>query len=197
LPFAVLLVLWACSFPISTSISACSHLSAVWEAGVESIEDGSLPNISGGLLRVTVGTVLALVAAIPLGIAMGVSHRGVDVPHAVVSVYSPCSPALMIHSDTLVRLRLRRDYRRDLHRSSSSSPTTRCSASRLFPLTVRNAAPRSARAAPLLTEVLLPGALPTSSPASNRLGFAWRGLIAADSCGPNVRCGRVLSRNSL
>src|SRR3989442_9643651 len=47
---------------------------AVALAGLDSIRDGSLPrHVAGSFARVVVGTVLALVTAIPLGVAMGVS----------------------------------------------------------------------------------------------------------------------------
>ena len=50
------------------------HLTAVLQAGLESIQDGTLlTHIWASLVRVAVGTVLALIAAIPLGIAKGVS----------------------------------------------------------------------------------------------------------------------------
>ena len=54
LPFAVLLVLWAVLVPyFNVNPRLFPHLSAVWEAGVEAIQDGSLPaHIGASLLRV-------------------------------------------------------------------------------------------------------------------------------------------------
>ncbi|RZI64538.1 MAG: ABC transporter permease, partial [Variovorax sp.] len=74
-PFAVLLVLWAVLIPyFDVNPRLFPHLDAVAEAGLEGIKDGTLiKHIGASLLRVTVGTVLALLLAIPLGIAMGVS----------------------------------------------------------------------------------------------------------------------------
>jgi taurine transport system permease protein len=74
-PFAVLLVAWAVLMPVfNVNPRIFPHLTAVLQAGLESIQDGTLfTHIWASLVRVAVGTVLALVAAIPLGIAMGVS----------------------------------------------------------------------------------------------------------------------------
>ena len=76
LPFAVLLALWAVLVPyFNVNPRLFPHLGAVWEAGIEAIQDGTLPaHIGASLLRVLVGTALGLALAIPLGIAMGVSR---------------------------------------------------------------------------------------------------------------------------
>src|ERR1043165_1767352 len=75
LPFAVLLALWAVLIPwFDVNPRLFPTLGSVVAAGVESIRDGSLPRLLGASLRrVFVGTVLALAAAIPLGVLMGVS----------------------------------------------------------------------------------------------------------------------------
>ena len=74
-PFAVLLVLWALLVPyFNVNPRLFPDLGSVMQAGVEGFQDGSLiGHIGASLLRVAVGTVLALVIAIPLGVAMGVS----------------------------------------------------------------------------------------------------------------------------
>ena len=73
LPFAVLLVLWAVLIPwFNVNPRLFPTLGSVVAAGIESIRDGTLPaHIGASLLRVITGTALALVVAIPLGIAMG------------------------------------------------------------------------------------------------------------------------------
>ena len=75
LPFAVLLVLWAVLIPyFNVNPRLFPTLGSVAQAGIESIQDGSLfMHIGTSLIRVLVGTVLALIVAIPLGVAMGVS----------------------------------------------------------------------------------------------------------------------------
>src|SRR5262245_50437323 len=74
-PFAVLIVLWATLVPyFDVNPRLFPHLESVIQAANEGIRDGSLLNhIGASLMRVLVGTVLALFAAIPLGVAMGVS----------------------------------------------------------------------------------------------------------------------------
>src|ERR1044072_3970134 len=74
-PFAVLLVLWAPLIPyFEVNPRLFPHLSSVAQAAVETIQDGTLlAHIGASLLRVLVGTVLALVGAIPRGVLMGVS----------------------------------------------------------------------------------------------------------------------------
>ena len=74
-PFAVLIVLWAVLVPyFDVNPRLFPHLTSVVEAGIEGIRDGILvQHIGASLLRVAGGTVLALLVAIPLGVAMGVS----------------------------------------------------------------------------------------------------------------------------
>jgi len=75
-PFAGLVMLWAALVPyFDVNPRLFPRLSAVVQAGIETIQDGTLfAHIAASLLRVLVGTVLALVVAIPLGIGMGVSE---------------------------------------------------------------------------------------------------------------------------
>src|SRR3954467_7966572 len=74
-PFAVLLILWAVLVPyFDVNPRLFPHLASVVQAGIEGVQDGTLvQHIGASLLRIAVGTVLALLVAIPLGIAMGVS----------------------------------------------------------------------------------------------------------------------------
>ena len=64
-PFAVLLVLWALLVPyFNVNPRLFPDLGSVMQAGVEGFQDGSLiGHIGASLLRVAVGTVLALVVA--------------------------------------------------------------------------------------------------------------------------------------
>jgi NitT/TauT family transport system permease protein/taurine transport system permease protein len=63
-----------------------------------------------------------------------------------------------------------------------------------IPLTVRNAAASlGAGRTAMLTEVLLPGALPNIvTGIRTGLGFAWRGLIAAEMIATNLGLGYML-----
>ncbi|HZB38128.1 MAG TPA: ABC transporter permease, partial [Beijerinckiaceae bacterium] len=74
-PLAVLLVLWPIlirAFNVNPQIFP--DITAVARAGLESIRDGSLfAHMGASLARVAVGTVLAILVAVPLGVLMGVS----------------------------------------------------------------------------------------------------------------------------
>jgi len=81
LPFAVLLALWAVLVPyFNVNPRLFPQLGTVWDAGVEGMRDGTLPaHIGASLLRVLVGTILALALAI-------IGQRG---PGSLVSGTAP------------------------------------------------------------------------------------------------------------
>ena len=99
-------------------------------------------HIGASLLRVPSARSSRSCPRFPLGIAMGVSPA--------VSAFLTPAVALLLGArgyrldpdrDAVVRLRFRRDHLRDLQRGVlHRRPTTRCSASRPFRCTVRNAA---------------------------------------------------------
>ena len=68
-PFAVLLVLWAALVPyFDVNPRWFPHLDSVAQAGLDGIKDGTLiRHFGASFLRVTVGTVLAIVFGIPFG----------------------------------------------------------------------------------------------------------------------------------
>ena len=197
LPFAVLLALWAVLIPwFNVNPRLFPTLGSVVAAGIESIRDGTLPaHIGASLLRVFVGTVLALAAAIPLGVLMGVSPVVSDVSHAAVPL--------------LLRARRHRlDPIASLWFGYGFGAITFVIFNAVFfivtyntllgvstiPLHVRNAAASlGAGRAAMLTEVLLPGALPNIvTGIRTGFGFAWRGLIAAEMIATNVGLGYML-----
>src|SRR4051812_29981495 len=197
LPFAVLLVLWAVLVPyFNVNQRLFPHLSAVWQAGIESIHDGSLlQHIGASLLRVTVGTVLALVAAIPLGIAMGVSPVVSSFLTPLFRFFSVLAGIAWIPIATLwfgygfgaITFVIFNAVFFIVTYNTLLGVST-------IPLHVRNAA-ASLGAGPwaMLTEVLLPGALPNIvTGIRTGLGFAWRGLIAAEMIATNVGLGYML-----
>ena len=183
LPFAVLLVLWAVLVPYLTSTAPVPHQAPSGRRVSSRSRMARCRAYRREPAARGVGTVLAFVAAIPLGIAMG-SARGVDVPHAAVSVLLRARRHRVIPSRHFVGYalaRLPRDLQRGvLHRhhntllgvSTIRSPCT-------LPPARRGPHRHADRSAS-------PGALPTSSPASTGLGFAWRGLIAAEMIATNV-----------
>ena len=75
-PLMIMLLLWELvvrGFGVSPRIFP--SVESVARAGLETIQDGTLVrNIGASLGRVAVGTVLALVLSIPLGVAMGLSR---------------------------------------------------------------------------------------------------------------------------
>jgi taurine transport system permease protein len=197
LPFAVLLVLWAVLIPyFGVNPRLFPHLSSVAQAGIEAIEDGSLlAHIGASLLRVLVGTVLALVVAIPLGVAMGVSPVVSSFLTPLFRFFSVLAGIAWIPIATLwfgygfgaVTFIIFNAVFFIVTYNTLLGVST-------IPLQVRNAAASlGARGYAMLTEVLLPGALPNIvTGIRTGLGFAWRGLIAAEMIATNVGLGYML-----
>ncbi|HWA36296.1 MAG TPA: ABC transporter permease [Burkholderiales bacterium] len=169
---------------------------AVALAALDAVRDGSLPrHVGESLLRVAVGTVLGLALGIPLGIAMGVSRAVSTFFTPLVRFFSVLAGIAWIPIATLWfgygfgaitfvifnAVFFVVTYNTLLGVSS-------------IPLPVRNAA-ASLGAGPwaLLTQVLLPGALPNIvTGIRTGMGFAWRGLIAAEMIATNVGLGYML-----
>ena len=74
-PLLALVAVWAVVVPLfEINPRVFPSVAAVGTAALETIRDGTLiAHIGASLLRVAVGTVIAIVTAVPLGIAMGVS----------------------------------------------------------------------------------------------------------------------------
>jgi NitT/TauT family transport system permease protein/taurine transport system permease protein len=197
LPFAVLLALWAVLVPyFNVNPRLFPRLDAVWEAGVEAISDGTLPaHIGASLLRVLTGTILALVLAIPLGIAMGVSRTVSAFLTPPLRFFSVLAGIAWIPIATLwfgygfgaITFVIFNAVFFIVTYNTLLGVST-------IPLAVRNAAASlGARRTAMLTEVLLPGALPNIvTGIRTGLGFAWRGLIAAEMIATNVGLGYML-----
>ncbi|MET0191833.1 MAG: ABC transporter permease [Hyphomicrobiaceae bacterium] len=196
-PFAVLIALWAVLVPyFDVNPRLFPHLDAVIVAGVEGIRDGSLlTHIGASLMRVVVGTVLALFAAIPLGIVMGVSP-GVSAfltpPLRFFSVLAgiawiPIATLWFGYGFGAITFIIFNAVFFIVTYNTLLGVST-------IPLAVRNAAASlGAGRWSLLTEVLLPGALPNIvTGVRTGLGFAWRGLIAAEMIATNVGLGYML-----
>ena len=71
----VLLILWEfCIQFFQVNARVFPSIEAVFSAGIEAVNDGSIFNhIAASLGRVAVGTLLAVIVAIPLGVAMGLN----------------------------------------------------------------------------------------------------------------------------
>jgi taurine transport system permease protein len=196
-PFAVLLALWAVLIPyFDVNPRIFPHLSAVIQAGWESIQDGSLfTHIGASLLRVVVGTVLALLASIPLGIAMGVSPFVSAFLTPLFRFFSVLAGIAWIPIATLwfgygfgaITFVIFNAVFFIVTYNTLLGVST-------IPRQVRNAAASlGAGRWSMLTEVLLPGALPNIvTGIRTGLGFAWRGLIAAETIATNAGLGYML-----
>ncbi|MGB9366511.1 MAG: ABC transporter permease [Xanthobacteraceae bacterium] len=196
-PFAVLLALWAILVPyFNVNPRLFPHLNAVVQAGIEGIQDGTLiAHIAASLTRVLAGTVLALAVAIPLGIAMGVSKAVSVFLTPLFRFFSVLAGIAWIPIATLwfgygfgaITFVIFNAVFFIVAYNTLLGVST-------IPMPVRNAA-ASLGAGPyaMLTEVLLPGALPNIvTGIRTGLGFAWRGLIAAEMIATNVGLGYML-----
>ncbi len=196
-PLAGLVVLWEIvvrSFDVNPRVFP--SVEAVARAGWEALLDGSLVrHIGASLGRVAVGTALALALSIPLGIAMGLS-RGVStfftpllrffsvlagiawIPIATLWFGYGFGAITFVIFNAVFFVVV---YNTLLGVSS-------------IPIQLRRAA-ASLGAGPwaVLREVILPGALPNIvTGIRTGLGFAWRGLIAAEMIATNVGLGYML-----
>ncbi len=197
LPFVVLLVLWAVLIPyFDVNPRLFPHLSAVIAAGIEGIQDGTLlTHIGASLWRVLVGTVLALVAAIPLGVAMGVSPVVSTFLTPLFRFFSVLAGIAWIPIATLwfgygfgaITFVIFNAVFFIVTYNTLLGVST-------IPRQTRNAAASlGAGRWAMLTEVLLPGALPNIvTGIRTGLGFAWRGLIAAEMIATNAGLGYML-----
>ena len=169
---------------------------SVARAGFETIQDGSLVrHVGASLGRVAVGTLLAIVVSIPLGVAMGVSPAVSSFLTPLFRFFSVLAGIAWIPIATLWfgygfgaitfvifnAVFFVVTYNTLLGVAS-------------IPLPLRHAAASlGARRWTMLTQVLLPGALPNIvTGVRTGLGFAWRGLIAAEMIATNVGLGYML-----
>ena len=169
---------------------------SVARAGLETIQDGSLVrNVGASLGRVAVGTVLALVVSIPLGVAMGLSRAVSMFLTPLMRFFSVLAGIAWIPIATLWfgygfgaitfvifnAVFFVVAYNTLLGVSSIPLPLRRAAAS------------LGASGWSMLTQVILPGALPNIvTGVRTGLGFAWRGLIAAEMIATNVGLGYML-----
>lgn len=196
-PLLGLLVLWEVlvrAFDVNPRVFP--SVEAVALAGWESALDGTLVrHIGASLGRVAVGTLLALALSIPLGIAMGLSSAVSAFFTPLLRFFSVLAGIAWIPIATLwfgygfgaITFVIFNAvffvvvYNTLLGVSS-------------IPIALRRAA-ASLGAGPWATlwEVILPGALPNIvTGVRTGLGFAWRGLIAAEMIATNVGLGYML-----
>jgi NitT/TauT family transport system permease protein/taurine transport system permease protein len=196
-PLLLLLLLWEVlvrAFGVGPRVFP--DVESVARAGFETLQDGSLArHVGASLGRVAVGTVLAIVVSIPLGVAMSLSPAVSSFLTPLFRFFSVLAGIAWIPIATLWfgygfgaitfvifnAVFFVVTYNTLLGVAS-------------IPLPLRHAAASlGAGGWTMLTQVLLPGALPNIvTGVRTGLGFAWRGLIAAEMIATNVGLGYML-----
>lgn len=197
LPLVLLLIFWEfCVQFFQVNARVFPSIGAVFNAGLEAVNDGSIFNhIAASLGRVAVGTLLAVVVSIPLGVAMGLNPIVSDFLSPLFRFFSVLAGIAWIPIATLWF-------------GYGFGAITFVIFNAVFfvvayntllgvasiPMPLRNAAASlGANGWTLLTQVILPGALPNIvTGIRTGLGFAWRGLIAAEMIATNVGLGYML-----
>ena len=197
IPLLVLLLIWEFSvqfFQVNGRVFP--SIESVYKAGLEAVNDGSIFNhVAASLGRVAVGTLLAVLVSIPLGVAMGLNPIVSDFLSPLFRFFSVLAGIAWIPIATLWfgygfgaitfvifnAVFFVVTYNTLLGVAS-------------IPMPLRNAAASlGANGWTLLTQVILPGALPNIvTGIRTGLGFAWRGLIAAEMIATNVGLGYML-----
>lgn len=197
IPLLVLLLIWEfCVQFFQVNARVFPSIESVFKAGIEAFNDGSIFNhIAASLGRVAVGTLLAVLISIPLGVAMGLNPIVSDFLSPLFRFFSVLAGIAWIPIATLWfgygfgaitfvifnAVFFVVTYNTLLGVAS-------------IPMPLRNAAASlGANGWTLLTQVILPGALPNIvTGIRTGLGFAWRGLIAAEMIATNVGLGYML-----
>jgi taurine transport system permease protein len=196
-PLFALVLIWAIAVPLfGIDPRVFPSLPAVAAAALESIRDGTLiQHIGASLLRVGLGTLIGVATAVPLGIAMGVSPAISKFLTPLFRFFSVLAGIAWIPIATLwfgygfgaiIFVIFNAVFFVVTYNTLLGVST--------IPFALRNAAASlGAGRWALLTEVLLPGALPNIvTGIRTGLGFAWRGLIAAEMIATNVGLGYML-----
>ena len=197
MPFVVLLAFWAAVIPLfAVSPQVFPDIGSVARAGLDSLADGSLAqHVGASLARVAIGTALAVLVGVPLGIAMGVSRGVATFLTPLLRFFSVLAGIAWIPIATLwfgygfgaiVFVILNAVFFVVTYNTLLGVST--------IPMPLRHAAASlGARPFALVTDVLVPGALPNIvTGIRTGLGFAWRGLIAAEMIATNVGLGYML-----
>jgi len=196
-PLFLLVILWAIVVPLfEINPRVFPSVGAVGSAAMDSIRDGTLiSHVGASLLRVGLGTVIGVVTAVPLGIAMGVSPAVSTFLTPLFRFFSVLAGIAWIPIATLwfgygfgaiIFVIFNAVFFVVAYNTLLGVST--------IPHSLRNAAASlGAGRWALLTQVLLPGALPNIvTGIRTGLGFAWRGLIAAEMIATNVGLGYML-----
>ena len=196
-PLIALFLLW----PLLTNLLDVNPrvfpgIVSVAQAAIETIRDGSLPaHVGASLARVFIGTLLGIAVAVPLGIAMGVSP---GVSAFLTPLFRFFSVLAGIAWIPIATLWFGYGFGAITFVIFNAvffivAYNTLLGVSAIPPRLRHAAASLGAGRMAMLTEVLLPGALPNIvTGIRTGLGFAWRGLIAAEMIATNVGLGYML-----
>jgi taurine transport system permease protein len=196
-PLVVLLILWPVLIRVfNVNPQIFPDVTAVARAGLDSIRDGSLfAHAGASLARVAVGTALAILISVPLGVLMGVSPAVSSFLTPLLRFFSVLAGIAWIPIATLwfgygfgaITFVIFNAVFFIVAYNTLLGVST-------IPMPVRHAAASlGAGRWAMLTEVLLPGALPNIvTGIRTGLGFAWRGLIAAEIIATNIGLGYMI-----
>jgi taurine transport system permease protein len=196
-PFVLLVALWQAvvqTFDVSPLVFP--SVPAVLRAGLAGLADGSLfAHVGASLLRVATGTLLALLLAVPLGMAMGVSRAVAAFFTPLLRFFSVLAGIAWIPIATLwfgygfgaIVFVIFNAVLFVVAYNTLLGVAT-------IPIELRRAAASlGAGRLAIVREVLLPGALPNIvTGIRTGLGFAWRGLIAAEMIATSTGLGYML-----
>jgi taurine transport system permease protein len=196
-PLLALLVIWEAvvrAFDVSPRVFPA--IEPVIKAGIEATLDGTLiRHIGASLGRIALGTLVGIALAVPLGIAMGTSRAVSLFFTPLLRFFSVLAGIAWIPIATLwcgygfgaITFVIFNAVFFIVTYNTLLGVST-------IPVQVRNAAASlGAGRWAMLTEVLLPGALPNIvTGIRTGLGFAWRGLIAAEMIATSVGLGYML-----
>ncbi len=196
-PFAALALVWVVAVELTDVPSRVfPALAEVWSAGVGMVADGSLwQHVGVSLQRTVTGAALAAVISIPFGILMGISRP-------VAAYFSPIlrfSVALAgIAWIPLATLWFGFGNRAVIFIIFNAvffslTYNTMLGVSRIAPDMHRAARSLGAPRYRMFTEVYLPGSLPSVVTGLRiGMGYAWRGLIAAEIIATSAGLGYML-----
>jgi NitT/TauT family transport system permease protein/taurine transport system permease protein len=196
-PLGFLVLLWAILVPLfGVTARVFPGVGDVIQAAGETLRDGSLArHVEQSLLRVVVGTTLAIAVSVPLGVAMSVSRVVSAILTPLFRFFSVLAGIAWIPIATLwfgygfgaiVFVIFNAVFFVVTYNTLLGVAS--------IPRTLRHAAASlGAGRWRMLVEVLLPGALPNIvTGIRTGLGYAWRGLIAAEMIATNAGLGYML-----
>jgi len=196
-PLIVLLLAWPAIISLfDVNPRVFPGVWAVLGAATDGLRDGTLlAHIAASLGRVAIGTLLAVAVAVPLGVAMGV-NAGISA--FLTPLFRFFSVLAGIAWIPIATLWFGYGFGAITFVIFNAvffivAYNTLLGVSAIPPRLRHAAASLGAGRLAMLTEVLLPGALPNIvTGIRTGLGFAWRGLIAAEMIATDVGLGYML-----